>query len=275
MENALVGIGGVLVLVLLFGGLHRLEAGRRRRMLQDVMRPAVTPVKTFDLQGDLLPREETSLGPVDYRRLPPAEPMAYSVENRQPRHVHNLETGFLVPLATAGGTALCATVAIGALALAYGWPARTVLIVFGVSLAAAWAWRIRVADRVVWQIETWARRDLDNDHNIGRPATSYALVDAGVARQTAGRSVQATEAATRAAELSAFYKACALKGTSEGKLGISPAPVARAEYCKLRDELIKLGIAAWRDPGRPRIGWDLRLGPEQALPIIQKHVITV
>ena len=47
----------------------------------------------FDLEGELLPREETSLGPVDYRRIPAAVPVGYHLDEPQPRHVHNLETG--------------------------------------------------------------------------------------------------------------------------------------------------------------------------------------
>ena len=47
MENALVGIGGVLFVILLFGGLHRLEAGRRRRMVRDV----TTATRRYDLRG--------------------------------------------------------------------------------------------------------------------------------------------------------------------------------------------------------------------------------
>ena len=99
----ILGIGGVFLTLALFGGLSRLEAGRRRRMLREVTK--ATPVKTFDLRGELLPPEETSLGPVRYERIPAAA--SYQVETRQPRHVHNLETGFLVPLATAAATALC------------------------------------------------------------------------------------------------------------------------------------------------------------------------
>ena len=38
--EALIGIGGVVLVLVLFGALSRLEAGRRRRMIADVTRPA-------------------------------------------------------------------------------------------------------------------------------------------------------------------------------------------------------------------------------------------
>ena len=107
MESMIVGIGGVLFILALFGGLSQLEAGRRRRMLQDVTRsPSSTSTRTFQLSGDLLPREETSLGPVDYRRIPPADPVGYVQTTQTARHAPTVETSFIVPALTAMGTAL-------------------------------------------------------------------------------------------------------------------------------------------------------------------------
>ena len=73
-------------------------------MIADVTRP--TPVRRFDLSGDLLPREETSLGPVDYRRMPAAEPVGYVQTTQQARHAPTIETSFVVPALTAVGTAV-------------------------------------------------------------------------------------------------------------------------------------------------------------------------
>ena len=274
LELILGGGAGIVVVLTLFGILTLVNRDQTRRILQDLTKSADGQARRFDLTGDLLPPEETSLGPVRYERIPTAA-TAYSVENRQARHVHTVETGFLVPALTAIGTALALTVAAGALAWAFGWPARTVLIVFAVTLAGGWLWRLGVADQLVWSIEKWTRKDLDGDGYEDNPANGYALVNPGQARATAGRVAQAGQELTRAAELTAFYRACAIKGTSEGKLGISPAPTPRAAYCKLRDELIALGVGAWRDPARPRIGWDLVLGPDEALPLIEKHVVSL
>jgi hypothetical protein len=265
---ALIGIGGVVVVLALFGILSRLEAGRRRRMVQDVTRPT----RRFDLSGDLLPREETSLGPVDYRRLPAAPAPTYQVENRQPRHVHNLETGFLVPLATAAGTAICVTAAAGALAWAFGWPAKSVLIVFALSLALGWFWRLGFADRVLWSVESWTGKDLDHDHQVGRPVTPYAVVNPSVARQTAARAERATAASERQAALLAFVDKCYLSGCSEGAHGITASGPERDAYTAARDTLIKLGLAEWKNPNRPRGGWRLTTDPATCKGIVAGHV---
>jgi hypothetical protein len=118
MESMIVGIGGVVVILALFGLLSRVEAGWRRRMIADA-------TKSFQLAGELLPPEDVSLGPVDYRRIPTAEPVGYVQTTQQARHAPTLETSFVVPAVTAVGTALALTIAALALAWAFGWSGRS------------------------------------------------------------------------------------------------------------------------------------------------------
>ena len=108
--EALIGIGGVLLILAVFGGLSRLNSQQQRRMLADVTRPTITPTRRFDLTGDLLPREETALGPVEYRRIPEA-PAAYLMEHRRAQYQPTVESAFVVPVLQATATAVAATVA--------------------------------------------------------------------------------------------------------------------------------------------------------------------
>ena len=136
-------------------------------------------------------------------QVPRAAPApTYQVEHRQPRHVHNLETGFLVPLATAAGTAVCATVAAGALAWAFGWPAKSVLIVFALALAGGWVWRLGIADNLVWAVERVTHTDLDGDGYQGAPMTTHlAAVQPDEARQDVARQTRQTATNERLAWL--------------------------------------------------------------------------
>jgi hypothetical protein len=268
--EALLGIGGVVVVLGLLGILSRLEEGRRRRIIADVCRPA--PVRRFDLSGDLLPREETSLGPIDYRRIPAAEPLGYVQTTQQARHAPTIETSFVVPALTALGTAAALTLACAALAWAFGWPGKTVLIVFALSLALGWFWRLGFADRVLWSVESWTGKDLDHDHQVGRPVTPYAVVNPSVARQTAARAERTTAASERQAALLAFVDRCYLSGCSEGAHGITASGPDREAYTAARDVLFSLGLAEWKNPNRPKGGWRLTTDPATCKGIVAGHV---
>ena len=144
MLEALVGIGGGVLVLGVLGGLSHIEAGRRRRMIADVTRPT----RSFELSGDLLPRAETSLGPVDYRRIPDAP--GYDQTTQTARHTPTLETSVVIPALTALGTALALTLACGVLAWAFAWSGKVVAVTFALSLALGWFWRLGFADRVLW-----------------------------------------------------------------------------------------------------------------------------
>jgi hypothetical protein len=98
------------------------------------------------------------------------------------------------------------------------------------------------------------------------------LENPGAAREASGRIAGAHAGAIRTAELLSFLGRCAAVGTSEGRQGVGTSPQARAHYAALRDALIDLGIGAWRDPNRRAAGWLLTMTPEQAAPIISRHV---
>ena len=272
--EALIGITGVVVILALLGGLTWWENGRRRRMIADVTRPTVTPVRryTVGMSGELLPREETALGPVDYRRLPAAEPVGYVQTTQQARHAPTVETGAVVPMLTATFTAIALTLACGVLALAFGWSGKVVAVTFALSLAVGWFWRLGFSDRLLWSVESWTGRDLDHDRNIGRPVTPYAVVNPSVARQTAARAGQATADDERQAALLAFVDRCYLLGCSEAAHGITASGPERDAYTAARDVLLNLGLAQWKNPSRPKSGWLMTTDPATCKGIVAGHV---
>jgi hypothetical protein len=261
----LLGIGGLLLVVGLFGALSRFEAGQRQRMLQDVT--TARPVRRYDLVGEVLPPEESSsLAPWQPGRVVPS----YEVQNRQPRGAQTIEGGFLVPLATAAGTAICVTLATGALAWVFGWSVKVVMVTFGLGLLAAWLWRIGVADRLLWGIETWTKTDLDGDGRTGRPAAHLATMQPEAARATVARTVRAAAESERLVWLQAFVHRCYTVGCSESAQGIKPGE--RAQYLEARDLLLRLGVAVWRDAANKRLGWVLAADEPTAQAIIAEHV---
>ena len=264
--EALIGIGGVVVILALFAGLSHLEAGRRRRMIADVTRPT----RRYDLVGEVLPADDSSLTPWQPQRLTPP---GYTVTSAQPRHVHNLETGFLVPLATAMGTAICITIATGAMAWAFGWPAKTVLVTFALALVVGWAWRLGVADKLVWSLEQWTKNDLDHDGAIGRPAVGYAVVNPGQARATVAQQAAQNATETRTAALQAFCDRCYLSGTSEAAHEVQASGADRDAYVACRDVLFSLGLAEWKNPERQKSGWRMTTDPATCKGIIANHTI--
>jgi len=265
----IIGIGGVVAVLALFGGLSRLEAGRRRRMIADVSKPT----RRFDLSGDLLPREETSLGPVDYRRIPSAAPVGYVQTTQQARHAPTIETLFILPALTALGSAVALTIAAGGLALLFGWPAKTLLIVFAVSVGGAWFWRLGFADKVLWQVESWTKKDLDGDGLTGNPANVFPVADPGQARSKVARSERAAAEDARRAALLAFADKCYLSGTSEGSHGIQASGPDRDNYTACRDTFFRLGLARWKNPNRTKGGWVMVADPATCKGILEQHAL--
>ena len=217
----------------------------------------------------MLPREETSLGPVAYRRLPPAS-ASYLVENRRAQHPATVESAFVVPVLQATATAVAATVAFGVAAWAFGWSGRAVAVVFALSLAGGWLWRLGWADKLLYAVESITRQDLDGDGVAGAPMTHLAMVQPEAARADAARQVRQTANGERLAWFQAFVHRCYVAGCSESAQGIKPGD--RAKYLEGRDVLLRLGLAAWRDEANKRLGWVLVADEPTAVAIIANHV---
>ena len=159
------------------------------------------------------------------------------------------------------------------LALAFGWPVKTVLIIFALSLAGGWVWRLGVADSVIWAVESWTKTDLDGDGHQGAPATPIRGGESWEARQTASKAAQTAAEERRRAELLKFLDKCYLAGTSEGAHGITASGPDRARYTACRDTLMGLGLARWKNPNRPKGGWVMTTDPATAKGVAEKHVI--
>ncbi len=241
----------------------------------------------LDLSGELLPpepdpghelvpyTEAPRRWPVIRLDLPQAEEdstPAMTWEKRTAQRTPTTDADVAVPVLQAIFTALAAGVMAGCCALVFGWPARTVGLVFGVTLALSWLWRLRLADSLLWATETLTGH-VGPQNTAPRTGHAFTLANAAQARTEAQRDTRTAEHEASKAELLAFVHRCYTVGTSEGAHGIRATGPDRAAYVRQRDVLMALGIAAWKNAERPRAGWKMAVSYARAQELIARHVL--
>jgi len=279
----IIGILGLVVFTALLIVAVRVNARRLDAIIyQSTQRtaPDVRPFVTYsELAGDVLEGEYRPLPalrddpPVIH--IPAAGPYhpVYQVERKIARHPANVESGFILPVFQALGTAVALTLAIGVLAWAAGWSWRVPAVVFALGLAGGWFWRLGLADRLLWAIESATRLDLDGDGAQGKPqpAMTFTLTNPAQARADSERAAEGAEQDSQRAALLAFVDRCCTVGTSEGAQGVDAG--ARGDYVRMRDALLSLGVARWKNPDRPKSGWLLATDQATARQIVAGHVL--
>jgi hypothetical protein len=65
---------------------------------------------------------------------------------------------------------------------------------------------------------------------------------------------------------------CFTEGASETDQKIHPNTAERMNYVECREGLFGLGLARWRNPTNPKVGWELVLDREQTLALVEKHI---
>lgn len=232
---------------------------------------ATGPELRYLYDGDLLPMRIN-----DGAELLPALPEtlpAPQIETRTAQRAPSRESDLVVPAGQAVMLALAVLVGGGALALALGLSGRLVLAAFGVALIGGWFWRLRVADGLLWAVETIVGQDLDHNGTVGKPQHAFTVLQPAAARETVARETRQTAASTEHAALLAFVDKCYIRGTSEAAHGVKATGPDRAEYVAKRDVLLSLGVAAWRNPDKPKAGWQMAVSRQRARQLVEKHVL--
>lgn len=241
----------------------------------------------LDVSGELLPAEPepgrelvpytepARRWPVIRVELPQAddnpEP-AMTWEKRTMQRQPGMESDVRVPIAQAAMTAAAVGVLAGCAAWAFGWPVKTVALVAGVTLAVAWLWRLRLADSLLWQVETLTGH-VGPQNAAPRTGRAFTLANPAEARTEAQRDTRTAEHEAARAELLAFVHRCYTVGTSEGAHGVKASGPDRQAYVRQRDVLFSLGIATWKNPERPKAGWKMAVSYARTVELIGKHVL--
>lgn len=259
--------------------------------MKPITRRRLVDTSRWDLTGEVLPAQSgRELIPweqqeVMAQRNPPpllsihlpalrGEPDAPSMtwERRTLQREPSVESDFLLPVLQAFGVASSALILAALMAWAFGWGWRVAAITFGLALAYMLVARIRHMDSLLWSVETLTGTDINHDGHTGQPST-LTLANPARARSEAARDVDATEQAAARAELVAFLHRCYVTGTAETAHGVRAGGPDRDAYLRQRDALMALGVAAWKNPTRPKAGWKMAVSYQKAQELIARHVL--
>lgn len=223
---------------------------------------------------ELVPYEPARRWPVIRLDLPQAEDDAPAMtwEKRTAQRQPGMESDVRVPIAQAAMTALTVGILAACCAWALEWPARTVALVFGVTLALSWLWRLRLADSLLWATETLTGH-MNPAAATPRTGHAFTLANPAEARTEAQRDTRTAENEAAKTELLAFVHRCYTVGTPEMAHGVKAGGPDRTAYLRQRDVLMSLGIAAWKNPERPKAGWKMAVSYARAQELIAKHVL--
>lgn len=239
----------------------------------------------LDVSGELLP-PESGHELVPYAETPRRWPVirvelptveddaapAMTWEKRTAQRTPGMESDVRVPIAQATMTAIAIGIMAGCCAWVLEWPMRTVAFIFGTTLAISWLWRLRLADSLLWATETLTGH-VGPQNAAPRVGRAFTLANPAEARTDAQRDTRTVEHEAAKAELLAFVHRCYTVGTSEGSHGVKASGPDRQAYVRQRDVLFSLGIAAWKNPERPRAGWRMAVSYQRATELIGRHVL--
>lgn len=169
---------------------------------------------------------------------------------------HPILTGWLLPLLQAATTGLLTGAAAHALASLFSWQ-QSPGFAFGLSVAAlAWL-RYRPGNTVTADDASWPTwQNFFPTQQNTEPAQAQTVRVEVIEEQ--GRKGQYIDLPATAGQLQRLA-AAVLRGASlsEGQWTGAGAPFSRAEYRQLREELIRRGLASWRNPHAPAQGFEL------------------
>lgn len=259
--------------------------------MKPITRRRLVDTSRWDLTGEVLPAQSgRELVPweeaeVQASRNPPpllsihlpalrGEPDAPSMtyERRSLQREPSIESDFLLPVLQATAISASAMIVTAVLAWVFHWHWKYVLLAFGLALAYALLQRIRHMDSLLWSVETLTGHDVNGDGKVGQPG-HVALVNPAQSRADVRKDVDATEQAAARAELVAFLHRCYVTGTAETAHGVKAGGPDRDAYLRQRDALMALGVAAWKNPTRPKAGWKMAVSYQKAQELIARHVL--
>lgn len=273
----------VLVVVVALWALTRANARQLREALDRAAAPALSPApatlplawRRFGLDVDTVDGESRSLAlwesAPEVVHIPPSAPAGWEVSRWTPTRAPTPASDLAVPLGQAFGLALAVGIGGGLIAWALGWSWRAVALAAGASLVLAVLWRLRIADGLLQVVET--ATGVTPNGAGAKPMTAFTLANPLQARAAVATETRLEADNAKRQALGAFVDKCFTLGCSESAHGIRASGPDRAAFVAQRDVLLALGVAAWRNPERPKAGWQMAVNHERARQIIARHVL--
>jgi len=169
------------------------------------------------------------------------------VERRRPARPGSFESDLLVPLAQSAVTGLLVGSVSGGLAWAAGAPRPGLIgaVAGGVVLAAVWMLALVDRRALLWEIETVAGLDLNDDGIVGKPEEPVRVE----IQERQGRTLRFVDLPAKPDQI-ARLAAGVLGGRSfsEASWTGRGRPFSRRQFARLRDEMIRRGLAMWVRP---------------------------
>lgn len=215
------------------------------------------------------------------RRLPQTvAPVAYVPEviTQTPTGTaRSLQADVAVPMAQAGFTGVVGAIVFASLAtwLHFEGVLSWALAGFALGLAGVWALNLWQAHRLMWKVERVVGRDLDGDQHVGAPpdAGHLLLVNPDRARAQVAQSQAETARRVKTSDLLTFWTRCHTVGTAQRAHGIDAGSgAALKRYEEMRDTLLRLGLAEWKNPASPKAGWRVVGDMAEGGALLARHV---
>ena len=96
-------------------------------------------------------------------------------ELRRPARTPGIASDFAVPALQAVATAIAGAVVAGVGVMLWGWHCAPCPWRLRLTFAVAWLWRLRLADTLLWEIETLTGYDVNHDGKIGAPGRAVLV----------------------------------------------------------------------------------------------------
>ena len=188
-----------------------------------------------------------------------AAPNSEQVHERiTPTRGATIEGDVRVPLAQASITAVAVAVPVALLTASGHGSAWIPISAFGVTLTASWLWLLADHRSLLRTVERITQRDLDGDGRIAEQPVVKRVSFNAVEQTAAGHYLRSRRIDIPRGDEKAIAEMA--RGVVAGKPFTQREWAHiynRDEFNELRDTLIKLGYAAWRDSNDRKLGVDL------------------
>jgi hypothetical protein len=203
-------------------------------------------------------------GPRSGKRREPQPDYSGDFERSQPARGASRESDVLVPFLqaaiTGAFTAIMLGIGAGVVVHWQAWPWWYVAIVVALSwlfvTSGVWLRLLNDSRELLWKVESWTDRDLDQDGTTGKPQEPTETVRLEIEANNNGRHSSFFHDLPTEPAVFTTWVQVAVNGQSlaVGHWTGNGRPFSRSDYEALLDFLQGAGVVAWQNPDAPAQG---------------------